>query len=258
MSHETRDARHETRKECYRYVAMGSLSRPVSRVSGLERLLRVIVLACLVAACSHDPPKTAGTYTVKKGDTLYSIAWRHGVDYKVLARWNGIGSDYAIKPGQVLRLSPQGSQASKTAAVKPPSVQRPPVSAPTGPPLQWSWPVEGGTATLTTRPNGGQGLTIAGTSGQEIRSAAAGRVVYTGSGLLGYGQLVIVQHNDTYLSAYGHTKSVLVHEQDSVRAGQSIATMGEGPNGSPMLYFEIRINGRPTDPRPLLPPSPGK
>jgi len=94
---------------------------------------------------------------------------------------------------------------------------------------------------------------IAGTAGQEIRAAAAGRVVYTGSGLLGYGQLVIVKHNDTHLSAYGHTQSVRVREQDSVQAGQTIATMGAGPNGSPMLYFEIRINGRPVDPTPLLP-----
>jgi lipoprotein NlpD len=122
-----------------------------------------------------------------------------------------------------------------------------------GPPVQWLWPVQSGNVTLTTRPNGGQGLTIAGTAGQEIRSAGAGRVVYTGTGLLGYGQLVIVKHNETYLSAYGHTKAVMVHERDSVQAGQAIATMGEGPNGSPMLYFEIRINGRPTDPRPLLP-----
>ena len=94
---------------------------------------------------------------------------------------------------------------------------------------------------------------IAGSAGQEIRAAAAGRIVYTGSGLLGYGQLVIVKHNETYLSAYGHTKSVLVREQQTVVPGQAIATMGEGPSGAPMLYFEIRINGRPTDPRPLLP-----
>jgi len=94
---------------------------------------------------------------------------------------------------------------------------------------------------------------ISGTAGQEIRAAAAGRVVYTGGGLLGYGQLVIVKHNDTLLSAYGHTQTVRVREQEMVQAGQPIATMGAGPNGSPMLYFEIRVNGRPTDPTPLLP-----
>jgi lipoprotein NlpD len=241
----------------YRVRELGLLlTRHVSRVTCHEFRIRIsLVFLIMISACSHEPPRTASTYTVKKGDTLYSIAWRHGVDYKDLARWNGIGRDYAIKPGQVLKFSSYGPQPAQSATAKAPaSVQRTENAMPVGPPIQWLWPVQSGNVTLTTRPNGGQGLTIAGISGQEIRSAAAGRVVYTGSGLLGYGQLVIVQHNDTYLSAYGHTKTVLVHEQDAVQAGQSIATMGEGPNGSPVLYFEIRINGRPTDPRPLLPP----
>ena len=119
--------------------------------------------------------------------------------------------------------------------------------------MQWQWPVAGGSATLTSRPNGGYGLTIAGTAGMEIRAAGTGRVVYTGTGLLGYGQLVIIKHNETYLSAYGHTQAVAVKEGESVAAGQRIATMGAGPQGSPMLYFEIRINGTPTNPLPLLP-----
>jgi lipoprotein NlpD len=119
--------------------------------------------------------------------------------------------------------------------------------------VQWQWPVSSGAATLTSRPNGGQGLTIAGRLGDEIRSAGAGRVVYTGSGLLGYGQLIIVKHSETYLSAYGHLQSVLTKEGDAVSAGQRIATMGTGPQGSPMLYFEIRINGSPGNPLTLLP-----
>jgi lipoprotein NlpD len=224
----------------------------------------LLIALLFLSACSYDPPRTAGSYVVKRGDTLYSIAWRHGVDYKDLAKWNGIGRDYAIKPGQVLKFSPRSPPANATSRTATNSAPRsttagraPPAIRPTmpsaGPPIQWLWPVHVGNATLTTRPNGGQGLTIAGTSGQEIRAAAAGRVVYTGSGLLGYGQLVIVKHNETYLSAYGHTKSVLVREQETVASGQSIATMGEGPSGAPMLYFEIRVNGRPTDPRPLLP-----
>ncbi|HEY7642008.1 MAG TPA: peptidoglycan DD-metalloendopeptidase family protein, partial [Steroidobacteraceae bacterium] len=120
-------------------------------------------------------------------------------------------------------------------------------------PVQWQWPVSGGTATLTSRPNGGQGLTVSGQLGDAIHAAAAGRVVYTGSGLLGYGQLVILKHNETYLSAYGHTQSVAVHEGDSVAAGQRIATMGLGPQGDAMLYFEIRINGTPGNPLSFLP-----
>ncbi|HTJ16701.1 MAG TPA: peptidoglycan DD-metalloendopeptidase family protein [Steroidobacteraceae bacterium] len=123
-------------------------------------------------------------------------------------------------------------------------------------PVQWQWPVAGGTATLTSRPNGGQGLTVSGHLGEEIRAAAAGNVVYTGSGLLGYGQLVILKHNATYLSAYGHTQSVAVREGDAVVAGQRIATMGAGPNGDAMLYFEIRINGTPGNPLSFLPSRP--
>jgi lipoprotein NlpD len=113
--------------------------------------------------------------------------------------------------------------------------------------------VSGGTATLTSRPNGGQGLTVSGRLGEEIRAAAAGHVVYTGTGLLGYGQLIILKHNETYLSAYGHTQAVAVREGDAVSAGQRIATMGAGPQGDAMLYFEIRINGTPSNPLSFLP-----
>jgi lipoprotein NlpD len=228
------------------------------KTSNFRVSLLLALFALIATACSHDPPRATSTYTVKKGDTLYSIAWRHGVDYKDLARWNGIGRDYAIKPGQVLKFTSRG-QSPTQVATKSNSPARASTAtasasrAIVGPPVQWKWPVQGGNATLTTRPNGGQGLTIAGAAGQEIRSAADGKVVYTGSGLLGYGQLVIVQHNETYLSAYGHTKSVMVREQETVQGGQPIATMGEGPNGTPMLYFEIRVNGRPQDPRPMLP-----
>ncbi len=121
------------------------------------------------------------------------------------------------------------------------------------PPVQWQWPVKEGTATLTSRPNGGNGLMIVGRLGDEVRAAGLGCVVYTGAGLLGYGQLIIVKHNETYLSAYGHLQSVLIQEGDAVTAGQRIATMGNGPQGSPQLYFEIRINGTPGNPLTLLP-----
>jgi lipoprotein NlpD len=94
---------------------------------------------------------------------------------------------------------------------------------------------------------------INGSNGQDIVAAASGRVVYTGSGLLGYGQLIIVKHDDVFLSAYGHLGSVLVREGEQLAAGQKIATMGNGPAGGAMLYFEIRVNGQPTDPLALLP-----
>jgi lipoprotein NlpD len=213
----------------------------------------LLSILLLLAACASNPERPA-TYTVRRGDTLYSIAWRHRLDYHDVARWNGIGRDYLIRPGQVLKLhSGSARNVPRSAPAKSRSAQPSTARRPAGPPIQWRWPVSAGTATLTARPNGGQGLTIAGRLGEEIRSAGAGRVVYTGSGLLGYGQLVIIKHSDTYLSAYGHTQSVSVREGEAVTAGQRIATMGAGPQGSPMLYFEIRINGTPGNPLTLLP-----
>jgi lipoprotein NlpD len=224
----------------------------LSTRSALQSVILVVVL--LLTACSSTPERPA-TYTVKRGDTLYSIAWRHKLDYQDVARWNGISRDYVIQPGQVLMLYPSPSRSARAAATRPSAAPAkktaPPARKVT--PVQWQWPVRGGTATLTTRPNGGQGLTISGQLGEQIRSAGAGRVVYTGSGLLGYGQLVIIKHNETYLSAYGHTQSVSIREGDVVAAGQRIATMGAGPQGTPMLYFEIRINGAPGNPLSLLP-----
>lgn len=231
------------------------------------RLVLLALLAVLIAGCASTPPRP-DTYTVRRGDTLYSISWRHGLNYKDVARWNGIGSSYTIYPGQRLRLYPPSGAASARTASRPaatppaPRTASPPASGrtrpatpvrPPGPPVAWQWPVTGGTATLTSRPNGGHGLTIAGRQGSEIRAAGPGRVVYSGTGLLGYGQLLIIKHNDTYLSAYGHLQSVQVSEGADVNAGQRIATMGQGPQGTPMLYFEIRVQGSPSNPLALLP-----
>ena len=102
-------------------------------------------------------------------------------------------------------------------------------------------------------PGSGTGILLAGTPGQAVRAAAGGRVVYSGGGLIGYGQLIIVKHNDTYLSAYGHNSSLLVEEGDNINKGQRIATMGEGPGQEPRLHFEIRRNGKPVNPRQYLP-----
>lgn len=240
------------------------MSYPHSAARNSSILLLLAAALLLLSACGSTPSRPA-TYTVKRGDTLYSIAWRHRLNYQDIARWNGIGRDYTIYPGQVLRLYPS-SATPKTAATKPQPKPKQPATrttasppkavstAPAGPPVKWQWPVLGGTPMLTSRPNGGYGLTIGGKLGDEVRAAADGRVVYTGSGLLGYGQLVIVKHNETYLSAYGHTQEVVVREGQSVRAGQRVATMGAGPQGTPMLYFEIRINGEPGNPLKLLPP----
>jgi lipoprotein NlpD len=226
-------------------------------------LAPLLIALALLAGCASNGERPA-TYLVKRGDTLYSIAFRHKLDYKELARWNRIGRDYVIYPGQTLRLYPPGGAARTASAPKAGGRAKTPAKTrsrstsrapaiPTGPPVKWQWPVSDGKATLTTRPNGGNGLVIAGRLGEEVHAAGNGRVVYTGSGLLGYGQLVIVKHNETYLSAYGHLQSVLTREGAAVVAGQRIATMGNGPQGSPLLYFEIRINGAPGNPLSLLP-----
>jgi lipoprotein NlpD len=228
------------------------------------RLVPLLALALTLGACSHVPPRAAagGTYVVRAGDTLYRIARSHGLDYRDLARWNGIGPEYRIVPGQVLVLAPgpaaraasapARAQAPSEAAAAPP----PPTPAAPEPPrgtLPWTWPTDGAVTGPVERPSGGVGLAIAGQAGQEVRAAAPGRVVYTGSGLRAYGELVIVKHDDAFLTAYGHNAEVYVREGDEVEAGQRIAAMGLGPGGRPMLYFELRYLGRPVDPRPLLP-----
>ena len=211
----------------------------------------VLLLAMLLNACSSSPVRNTNSYVVKPGDTLYSIAWRHRLDYHELARVNHVGRDYRIHVGQILNFLSHTNAVTpppKSSAIHAPSTPRPIVSN-----LHWQWPVSSAHYTATTRPNGGRGLTINGVSGQNIVAAAAGRVVYAGTGLLGYGQLLILKHDETYLSAYGHTQTLIVHEGDQVAAGQKIATVGNGPSGVPQLYFEIRANGEPLQPLSLLP-----
>jgi lipoprotein NlpD len=194
--------------------------------------------------------ETAG-YIVQAGDTLYSISFKRSLDYRQVARWNGIGSDYRIYVGQTLRLTPPpaGAAAEKSAMETRSAGQEPPA----GIPPHWRWPADGPVLGTVAQPTGGVGLKIGGSLQTEIRAAAAGKVVYTGSGLRAYGLLVIVKHDDTWLSAYGYNQDLLVHEGDPVQEGQVLAHMGEGPGGTPMLYFEIRSQGRPVDPLKLLP-----
>ncbi len=194
-------------------------------------------------------------HVVRSGETLSTIAFRYGKDHRDLARWNRLGDGSLIYPGQVIRLTPpaSGTVAARPArrAPAPKRVVPPPSNDPSP---KWVWPTRG---RIVAEFNGGEGsgtgLAIAGKSGQAVRAAAAGRVVYSGGGLIGYGQLIIVKHNDTYLSAYGHNASLLVREGETIRQGQRIATMGEGPGLEPRLHFEIRRNGKPVNPRQFLP-----
>lgn len=219
------------------------------------RLLLLGLLALSAACGTHwgDPAGTGdAVHVVRRGETLYTIAWRYGKDHRDLARWNGLGDGSLIYPGQRIRLAPgPGTAAART----PTSAQARRLPAPASdPPPAWSWPTPGGiVADFGSRPGSGTGVLIGGKAGQPVVAAAAGRVVYAGSGLIGYGRLIIVKHNDTYLSAYGHNASLLVREGETVSKGQRIATMGEGPGREPRLHFEIRRNGKPVNPRTYLP-----
>jgi lipoprotein NlpD len=208
------------------------------------RIVAGVLATLLLVACGSGSSWQAKPeqHIVRKGETLFSIAWRYGKDPGDVARWNRLGDGSLIYPGQVIRLTPP-----------PGSSQRLP-SIPAQPPPAWTWPTRGKIGVdFGGKPGSGTGILIDGRAGQAIVAAASGRVVYAGGGLIGYGQLIILKHNDTYLSAYGHNAKLLVKEGQSVRKGQQIATMGEGPERKPRLHFEIRRNGEPVNPRRYLP-----
>lgn len=219
------------------------------------RALLVLLASLLLASCGGQSSywSNAETHVVRKGETLYSISWRYGKDPDDVARWNRLGDGSLIYPGQVIRLTPPGSSGSgSTTASRPAAKPLPQIPAQPSP--KWSWPTAGRIdVEFGAKPGPGTGVLINGKAGQPIVAAASGRVVYAGSGLIGYGQLIILKHNETYLSAYGYTASLLVKEGQEVKTGQKIATMGEGPERKPRLHFEIRRNGQPVNPRPFLP-----
>lgn len=213
----------------------------------------------LLAGCAEIPREDAGSYVVKPQDTLYSIAWRHGLDYQDLARWNHIGADYRILVGQTLLLhgaaAPAHSTvphavAAKPATAAPVARTRPAPSVGAISALKWVWPTEH--ASMPPSVPGG-GLLLSGRLGQEVRAACAGRVVYVGNGIRGYGNLIIVKHDEDLLSAYAHNRDVQVQESQEVAVGQVIGHMGEGAPGKAVLYFEIRRGGKPVDALPFLP-----
>jgi len=204
-------------------------------------------LSCALAAgCVNTPGNERETYIVRPQDTLYSIAWRYGLDFHDLARWNNIGPDFRIAVGQALTLSP--SRAA--AATQPHSTAHTAVPAPPAVTAHgWGWPTD---RTGEPRPVPGGGVLLPGILGQDVRAASAGRVVYTGSGIRGYGNLVIIKHGENLLSAYAHNRELLVREGQEVSLGQVIGHMGEGAPQKPVLYFEIRRNGKPIDPLRFL------
>ncbi|MFO8154614.1 MAG: peptidoglycan DD-metalloendopeptidase family protein [Pseudomonadota bacterium] len=233
-------------------------------------------------------------HTVEEGETLYSIAWRYGYDYPVVAEWNDIAPPYTIKQGQRLRVAPpsdfdpRGARAGRSragegafnarrqsdtesagreepasnvssrpdrpsrASARPAPNERAVASAPTD--IDWAWPTDGEVVrSFPPDASGKRGIAIAGGTGDPVRAAADGRVVYAGSGLIGYGQLIILKHDPVYLSAYAHNSRLLVDEGDRVEQGELIAEMGDSGTDRVQLHFEVRRDGRPVDPEAHLP-----
>lgn len=212
-------------------------------------------------------------HRVREGETLYAIGWRYGQDYRSVAAWNSIPPPYTIKNGQVLRVAPpvtpwweEGDEAApaesnggtNTRAARTKAGPR--LNAPFAPdeaveadiPGGWRWPARGRVVrTFSLLPPQSKGVDIGGDIGQPVYAAASGRVVYSGSGLIGYGKLIIIKHNKVFLSAYAHNDQLLVKEGEDVGVGQEIARMGSTGN-TPLLHFEVRRNGKPVDPLPLL------
>jgi lipoprotein NlpD len=304
----------------------GCSSRPVQA----PVIERAPPAATPAAAAEADARPDA--YIVRRGETLFSIALDHGLDYKELAAWNNLDNANRIRPGQQLRLKPpagvqeapvtvnpvttsgrvetrplsaQGPVRAEPAA-RPASAEEPvkseplarklpyspenvallqrgeaqakpppgpaelapaPSAAPRQEPagktdsdiddedkVEWGWPAHGKILAGFSEASN-KGLDIAGKRGDPVIASAPGRVVYSGSGLRGYGKLVIIKHNKTYLSAYAHNKDILVKEGQSVVKGQKIAEIGNTDTDVPKLHFEIRKLGKPVDPAKYLPPS---
>lgn len=233
-----------------------------------------------------------GYYAVKPGDTLLRIGLDHGQSAKDLARWNNLENPNRIEVGQILRIEPPvltgsvGPTAMPTAPVAPASapagtgvVTKPvtvatanpvgtpiaPIGVPDKPPassvsatggaddeVNWMWPANG-TVLAGFDEVKNKGLDIGGKAGEPVLAAADGRVVYVGAGLRGYGNLIILKHNNTYLTAYAHNQTLLIKEDQSVRRGQKIAEMGSSDADRVKLHFEVRRQGKPVDPVKYLP-----
>jgi lipoprotein NlpD len=251
--------------------------------------IRSVLIATLLAGCAEAvrwpdrmngaparrmPEPLAvpeGSYLVRPGDTVYSIAFRNQLDPRDLAVWNDIGPDYLIHPGQILHLTApeagtaRGGSGIVTTPMRKPSprtteasaaapARREPEAKPLPANYRWQWPTQGSVVKpFGGEGAGGKGIDIGGTLGQPVVAAAPGKVVYSGSALKGYGELIIIKHDDVHLSAYGYNRKRLVDEGMTVAAGQPIAELGFGPEQKPVLHFEIRNKGKPVDPADVLP-----
>ena len=255
----------------------------------MKYVINILIICVLFSACGTNKRyvpvrdvaqlanSNASTYTVQKGDTLYSIAWRHDIDYQQLAKINNIGKKFDIYPGQVLQIKPK--KLNKTSPViKKNSIKK---SASSQQKLNknkarskketqetskktasnyytnvrnWAWPAQGKLVNTFHTDNGlNKGIDIQGQLGEPVIAAARGKVVYAGEGLRGYGKLIIVKHNEKFLSAYAHNDKLLVKEEEWVNQGQRIAVMGSSGTDRVKLHFQIRLDGKPVNPIKYLP-----
>jgi len=239
---------------------------------------------------SADNAGKPGYYSVKSGDTLIRIGMDNGQSWRDIARWNNIENPNLIETGQVLRVTPPEetgvvvrpvsstnvvtspapantasapAPASNTVSVRPPASAANPPNAPTPAnnlansdsaedTVSFQWPTRGNVLAGFDEVKN-KGIDIAGKAGDPVLAAADGKVVYAGSGLRGYGNLVILKHNNTYLTAYAHNQSLLVKEDQAIKRGQKIAEMGNSDADQVKLHFEIRRQGKPVDPAKYLP-----
>ena len=230
----------------------------------------VWAVAILLSACAAVPPQEvepsvpprvveipakavskSDVYTVRPGDTLIRIGLDSGQGPSDIARWNGLSDPGKIVAGQVLRLVPPAS-GEMPPMVKPitPALPTPVVSDDD---LTWAWPCRGPVLSGFSQSKK-NGIEIGGAAGDAVLAAADGKVVYAGAGLRGYGNLVILKHNNTYVTVYAHNQAVLVKEDDAVKRGQKIAEVGSSEADRVKLHFEVRKLGNPVDPTQYLPP----
>lgn len=220
-------------------------------------------------------PTPEGFYRVKRGDTLIGISLDHGVAWRDLALWNSIDNPNLIEVDQLLRVSFPNAPKTEVKSIAPSvtSARAAPTPQPAAPSaavnsqgaqtansaatkaateaMTFSWPGKGQVITQFADP-GYKGIAIAGNEGDPVSAAADGRIVYSGNGLRGYGNLVIIKHDGDFLTAYAHNKSILVNEGQMVKRGQKIAELGKTDSDVPKLHFEVRKSGKPVDPLKFL------
>ncbi|MDR1967967.1 MAG: peptidoglycan DD-metalloendopeptidase family protein [Burkholderiaceae bacterium] len=221
-----------------------------------------------------------GYYTVRPGDTIMKIATEANQPWREVVRWNNLGDANVIEVGQVLRIVPPHGSAPPSPPPAPVTVRAAPTaptasvatpvatqttpdvssSQPSSPPspadaesMSFAWPARGSVVADYDEAKSYKGIAIAGKAGDPVYAAADGRVIYAGAGLPGYGNLLIVQHNTTFMTAYAHNQTLLVKEDQTVKKGQKIAEMGSTGADRVQLHFEIRRSGKPVDPVRYLP-----